>query len=150
MYKKILVPLDGSEFGECSIPHVKAIATGCSVPEVVLLRAIEPIPSVGGYLNKEWVEEAGKKAETMIQKYLTNMAATLKSEGVAASVVIVKGNAADEILTYAAKNQVDLIIMGTHGSSGVVRWVLGSVADRVVRHASSPVLVVAPEACRTG
>ena len=150
MYKKILVPLDGSEYGECSLPHVRAIATGCSVPEVVLLRVIEPIPSVGGYLNSEWIENAGKRAEAMIEDYLARLAGTLKSEGIAASTKIAKGNAADEILTYAAKNKVDLIIMGTHGSSGIVRWVLGSVADRVVRHASMPVLVVAPATCRAG
>ena len=55
---------------------------------------------------------------------------------------VVEGNAADAIVDYAGKNDIDLIIMATHGRSGIGRWALGSVADRVVRHANAPVLLV--------
>jgi nucleotide-binding universal stress UspA family protein len=147
MYKRILVPLDGSEFSECGLEHVKAIATGCNVPEVVLLRVIEPIPEVG-WISTDFVKDAEKNALANADDYLAKLAETLKSEGVAIRTATISGKAADEIVDYASKNKVDLIIMSTHGSSGVVRWALGSVADRVLRHSSVPVLVAAPQACR--
>ena len=69
-------------------------------------------------------------------------------EGISARGEVVTGKAADAILDYAEKNNVDLIIMSTHGRSGISRWAFGSVADRVVRHSIAPVLLVAPAGCR--
>jgi nucleotide-binding universal stress UspA family protein len=60
----------------------------------------------------------------------------------------VKGSAAEEILKYSQDNDVDLIIMSTHGRSGVSRWAMGSVADRVVRTSVAPVLLTTPKECR--
>ena len=151
MYKKILVPLDGSEFAECSLQHVKAIAVGCSVPEVVLLRALEPFPqaaAVASEIGEDWQRNAEKLAYTDAEGYLSKVVDALESDGVNAKSVIVKGRSAEAILDYADKNQVDLIVLSTHGSSGIVRWVMGSVADRVMRHSKTPVLLVTPAACR--
>ncbi len=151
MYKKILTPLDGSEFSECSLAHLKAIAKGCQVPEVVLLSVVEPIPQEGAIaaeLGDEWYRNAEKGAREQLEKYLAKIADGLKNEGIAASTAIAKGMPAEEILAYADKNQVDLIIISTHGRSGIVRWAMGGVADRVVRHAKAPVLIAAPKACR--
>ncbi len=72
------------------------------------------------------------------------MAANLSKEGIAAQTVIVSGRPVDEILSYASKNQVDLIIMSTHGRAGISRWVFGSVVERVLRHSAVPVLIVPP------
>jgi nucleotide-binding universal stress UspA family protein len=72
------------------------------------------------------------------------MATNLSKEGIAAQTVIVPGRPADEILNYASKSQVDLIIMSTHGKAGVSRWVFGSVVERVVRNSAAPVLIVPP------
>ena len=77
-----------------------------------------------------------------------NLSAKLKEEGIQATVRIVKGDAAHEILEYASQNNIDLIIMTTHGSSAMVRWFLGSVADKVLRHSSSAVLLVSPHGTR--
>jgi nucleotide-binding universal stress UspA family protein len=153
MYKKILVPLDGSEVAECTLEHVTAIATQCSVPEVVLLGVAEPIRTSGeiySELGVDWVQKAQEGIYAATEAYLKKAAGKLNSEGVNARTIVLKGNAAEQILEYADKNKVDLIIMATHGSSGIVRWLLGSVTDRVLRHSSVPVLAVAPQGARKG
>jgi len=145
VYNKVLVPLDGSDFSECSLEHVKAIVTGCKVADVVLLWAIEPVPPIG----EGWpMVDFEKAVQDQAKDYLARMSDKLKKEGLAVQTAIVKGRAADAILDYARKNNVDLIIMSTHGRSGVSRWVMGSVTDKVVRHATIPVLTVSPPGCR--
>ena len=72
----------------------------------------------------------------------------LQADNVPAKTVMLHGKPADEILEYSKKNQIDLIIISTHGSSGIARWAFGSVADKVARHATVPVLLITPAACR--
>ena len=150
MYKKILAPLDGSEFSECSLEHVTAVAKGCDVPSVVLLKVVETYHRYGGYtgLSEETVREAQKQARAKSEDYLAKVAGKLKKKGVNAETAVVEGKPSDEILNYADKNKVDLIIMSTHGSSGLTRWAFGSVADRVIRYSAAPVLAIAPPGCR--
>jgi nucleotide-binding universal stress UspA family protein len=151
MYRKILAPLDGSEYSECSLEHVKAIAKGCEVPEVILLRIVEPIHSsdLAAYA------EAGidtvslmQEVETSAKTYIDRKSQELKNEGLSVQGVVITGWAADIILKYANESNVDLIIMSTHGRSGISRWFMGSVTDRVVRHSVVPVLIVSPPGCR--
>jgi nucleotide-binding universal stress UspA family protein len=123
------------------------------VPEVVLLRVIEPLSSstvtalaeAGGNMITQVENDA--KAEA--KDYISKMVQKLNKEGIAANGDIVYGGAAEEILDYTKKNQVDLIIMSTHGRSGISRWAFGSVADKVLRHSTVPVLVASPPGCRT-
>jgi len=152
MYAKILVPLDGSTFSECSLPHVKAVALGCKIPEVVLLRVVEPLSANelaalagirGDAVNQV---ETTKKSEAT--EYISKIAQRLNTEGIAAKGEIAYGRSDEKILDYADKNHFDLIIMSTHGRSGISRWALGSVADRIVRHSTVPVLLVSPPGCR--
>jgi nucleotide-binding universal stress UspA family protein len=147
MYKKILAPLDGSKFSECSLEHVRAVALGCRVPKVVLLRVVEPIHKGYG-MGEDWAREAGARQKAEAKSYLSKLADDLKKEGIATRVAVVGGMPADEILDYASKNQVSLIIMSTNGRSGVSRWFLGSVAERVLRYSPVPLLVVSPPGCR--
>lgn len=149
MYKRILAPLDGSEFSECSLEHVRAIATGCHVQEVILLRVIEPAQQVYG-IDEDFLRKATQTAVASAKDYLAKLADSLKKEGIATQTVVIQGKAADEILDFANKNQVDLIVMSTHGRSGVSRWVLGSVADRIIRHSTAAVLIASPPGCRIG
>ncbi len=152
MYKKVLVPLDGSPFGECTVEHVLAIARGCHVPEVVLLRVVEPLPSTDlaalGQVSASTIEQVADWQKSAASDYIAKMVQRLKQEGVAVKGEIITGRAADQILDYANNNHFDLIIMSTHGRSGVARWAFGSVADRVVRASTIPVLTVAPPGCR--
>jgi nucleotide-binding universal stress UspA family protein len=151
MYQKVLVPMDGSKLAECVVEHVKSIATGCQVPTVVLLRVVEPI-ALHGYLPREMAEgayrDARETAEVQAKDYLNEMAERLKAEGIAVDTDITDGLPADEILSYAEEKGVDLIIMSTHGKSGVSRWFSGSVAEKVVSQSLIPVLVVTPPGCR--
>lgn len=164
MYKKILVPLDSSELAECALEHVRAITAGGQVPEVVLLHVTQPI--TGSYLVQELNEAMRRDAEYRSTMYgkdylvrvadnlskeigsLSKEADSLKKEGTAVKTIIIPGKPAEEILDYAEKNGVDLIVMSTHGRSGPSRWTFGSVADRVLRHSPTPVLIVAPHGCR--
>jgi nucleotide-binding universal stress UspA family protein len=151
MYKKLLTPLDGSEFAECGLGHTKIIAIACNCPEVVFLRVIEPdlqVADLGGVSSESWYRDAQAKTEEEAKKYVTMIADRMQNEGLNAKGVVLKGVAADEILEYAKNNGVDLIIMSTHGRSGVSRWAMGSVADKIVRHSSVPVLLASPSACR--
>ena len=152
MYQKILVPLDGSKMAECTLEHVKAIATGCSVPEVILFKVVEPVPSGGEIANfagAEWHRNAEQGALDWSKEYLDKLSTELSSQGIFVRNVVTKGSAADEIIDYAKKNDVDLIIISSHGSSGIVRWALGSVADKVVRHSIVPVLVAVHHTSRS-
>jgi nucleotide-binding universal stress UspA family protein len=151
MYQKVLVPLDGSKLAECVVEHVKSIATGCQVPTVVLLRVVEPI-GLRGYLPRGMAEDtyrdAKETAEIQAKNYLNQMAERLKAEGIAVETDIADGLPADEILSYAEGKEVDLIVMSTHGRSGVSRWFSGSVVEKVVSQSLIPVLVVTPPGCR--
>ena len=153
MYKKILVPLDGSKFAESSLEHVKAIAKGCGVPEVVLFGSVEIVAQAAGmsdFLSGDYGIQAEKQTLDWLKGYLVKKADILGNEGITVKTAVARGSAANEILDYAKKNGIDLIIMTTHGSSGLVRWALGSVADRVVRYAECPVLTISPRGLRSG
>jgi len=154
MYNKILVPLDGSELAECVLEHVRAIATGCRVSEVVLLTIVEQYEegpagiTWGGVVSAEQVAAVAEKSQAEATDYTIKVANKLKEEGMAVRALVIQGKAADGILDYAQKNQVDLILMSTHGRSGPSRWAFGSIADRVIRHSRIPVLIVPPKGCR--
>jgi nucleotide-binding universal stress UspA family protein len=148
MYKKILVPLDGSEISEMSLNHAKAIAKAFSVPEMILLRVVEPLSTLAvaelAGAGADWLSKAELMNETEANEYLAKLEEQLKKEGLPAKSVLIRGRAAEGILDYTSKNKIDLIVMSTHGRSGVTRWVLGSIADRVLTHTSVPVLLVSP------
>jgi len=146
----MLVPLDGSELSECSLDHARIVAVACQCADVILLQVIETDPQVVdiGVSSEHWYRDAQARLRTEVKKYVSRVANELKKEGLNAKGVVVNGKAADEILDYANKNKVDIIVMSTHGRSGVSRWFIGSVADKVLRHSAIPVLVAAPTACR--
>jgi nucleotide-binding universal stress UspA family protein len=142
MYQKILAPLDGSELAERALEHIKIVTEGSRASKVVLLQVI-PWPAHPAHtLSDELIRSEGEKAEAGARDYLTRVADSLKADGIAVETDIVHGGPAEEILDYATQNKVDLIVMSTHGRSGVSRWVFGSVAERVLRHSATPVLVI--------
>jgi nucleotide-binding universal stress UspA family protein len=159
MYKKILVPLDGSELAECVLPHVESIARGCGVRDVVFLRVVEPlhwvveapyIASVGDdgiSLNEENRRRIDAESRAAAESYLSQLVSQIKYDGVTVRSEVITGKAADCIAEYAIKNGFDLVTIATHGRSGVSRWVWGSVADRVLRSACVPVLMIRAPGC---
>ncbi len=155
MYKKILVPLDGSDLAECVLPHVESIVKGGRVKEVVFLRVVEPtyIPT-GAYptgLGSDSIIEIDAAHKAAAEDYLGKLVGrTIYNKGLKVRAEIVEGRPAEVIAAYAEKNAVDLIAIATHGRSGVSRWAWGSVADRVMRSACIPVLMVRAPGCVPG
>ncbi len=152
MYQKILVPLDGSELAECVLPHVESIAKGCGVREVILVRVAEPfnLPSGYAYLSPEQIKEIDTENEVIAKDYLNQMVSQVKLDGVKVQTQVIIGKAADSLADYATKNGFDLIVIATHGRSGISRWAWGSVADRVLRSACVPVLMIRAPGCVPG
>ena len=159
MYKNILVPLDGSELAECVLPHVEAIFQGCQTPNIIFLRVIEPIWLPVGTLSdgsSVYTEEEAERTRQqldsvhkgMAEEYLKGIVSRQNITG--AKIAVLTGKAAETIADYAMENNVDLIIMATHGRSGISRWVRGSTADKVLHSASMPVLLVRSPGCGPG
>jgi len=159
MYKKIMVPLDGSELAECVLPHVDAFISGCQVGSIVFVRVIDPTPLAvrGSYVTSkedlDRLEASSKRVEderkSAAEQYLKQIAGRVQTDRVEIKTEVVVGKVADSLVDYAEDNQIDLILIATHGRSGVSRWVRGSIADRVLRAAKVPVLMVrAPGAPR--
>lgn len=179
MYTKILVPLDGSELSNAVLPHVRQVAR-CSHADIVLLHVLpEPMRGVNG-LSKamlerqladtppvraamagHWQPDVTHSATQTIKpdlvereieayQFLNAIAAELAQSGIEAHTRVVIAEPDEAILDVAAAEGVDLIAMATHGRSGISRFLLGSVADRVVRHADAPVLLVRPTGLSVG
>ena len=145
MYQKIMVPLDGSELAECVLPHVEAFVSQCQIRTIVFVRVIEPMtPAIAGEyaINLEELENRESARKSTAEEYLKEVIGRLKSGETKLETEVLIGRAADRLGEYAENNDVDLILMATHGRSGVSRWVRGSVADRTLRSASIPVLMV--------
>ena len=160
MYQKILVPLDGSELAECVLPHVKVISEGCDVPGIVLVRIVEPVHLPAGTASdgmsiytRQDAEKAREQDDSRnkieAEEYLKQISGKIGYVSNLQTEVIM-GRAAESITEYAEKNSVDLIIMATHGRSGVSRWVFGSTADKVMRSSSVPVLLIRAPGCVSG
>jgi nucleotide-binding universal stress UspA family protein len=154
VYQKILVPLDGSELAECVLPHVESIARGCGVQSVVFLRVVEPFHLPAGYYGYSFSEEEIKRIDSenkaSAKDYLDKLVQQTKYDGVTVRTEIISGKPAISIAEYASKNNVDLIVVATHGRSGVSRWAWGSIADRVLRSACVPVLMIRAPGCVPG
>ncbi|HBB17301.1 MAG TPA: universal stress protein [Syntrophus sp. (in: bacteria)] len=150
MYKKVLVPLDGSDLAECMLSHLKSLFKDGSVGEVTLLNIVTiDIPWAeleSGHFNYSALKE---QVFTSSKKYLAKVKSRLSSEGIKVESVSMEANRpAEMIMDYAKKNGMELIIMATHGHTGFKRLMLGSVASGVLNQSTVPVLLIRPEACR--
>lgn len=148
-YHHLLVPLDGSELAGQALPHAQEIARRAGarltllqvIPNVATL-APEPALPPGRLtaaiqtqaIQSQWQEQARAALEQTAQ--------TLAGQGLNADAAVTIGYPADGILDYAQAQAVDLIVMSTHGRSGLARWVYGSVAARVVQRTACPVLLI--------
>jgi nucleotide-binding universal stress UspA family protein len=140
MYKRVLLPLDGSPLAEQALPHAIAQAR-YSKAELILLRVVEPFAQAS-MLSVADLERIRQQTEDWSREYLGRIAADVQQQGVLTQTATVEGRPHVAIAEYAESNQVDLIVMSTRGQSGLTRWFMGSVADRVVRGATVPVLLV--------
>lgn len=144
MYQEIILPLDGSLLAEKAIPYAVELAKKFG-SRITLLSVIEPVvvysqPGVVGPVVNVAVEM--DQEIVAMRDYLTKIEESLQAEGISTRKVIKQGDAATQICDYAKEVSADLIVMSTHGRSGLKRWVYGSVADKVLRGADIPVLLI--------
>ena len=152
MYHNILVPLDGSELAECVLPQVEAVVRGSDVKSVTFLRVVPPAkgtPTGWEYtFSEEQLKQMESRNKSLAEDYLKQLTSRVKYGGALVKwEVIIGERAADIIVEYADKNKIDLIIIATHGRSGVSRAIWGSVAGQVLRTSHVPVLMVRPQKC---
>jgi nucleotide-binding universal stress UspA family protein len=150
MYQKILVPLDGSKLAECALPHVKNMVKAGSVGEVTLLNVVNVyIPGRGDLPGLSDVNVIRENLFMESRKYLADVESRIASEGIKVKTESLEGNRpADIISDYAQKNGIDMIVIATHGYTGLKRLMLGSVALGVLHESHMPVLLIRPESCR--
>jgi nucleotide-binding universal stress UspA family protein len=140
--QRILVPLDGSRVAEQVLPSVVFIARAVGAG-IVVFRV--PIVYLSGSFTGDWylpLQGVLATARQDAQAYLDRVADDLSGQGLRVSTAMRVGAVADSIVDYAQVNQIDLIAMCTHGRTGLARWTLGSVADRVLRAGHIPLLLV--------
>ena len=141
MFERILLTVDGSPFSEQDIPYAKALAAceGGAIHVLRVAQAIAPIDfPVGSALYQQIVAQELAAA----QSYVDDLVVALRAEGVVADGEVQVGDPASLIMETAARTNCRVIVMATHGRSGLGRLVFGSVADQVLRGASIPVLMV--------
>jgi nucleotide-binding universal stress UspA family protein len=142
--QRILVPLDGSELAEVALQHAQRLAQDHGVT-LLLVQSIEPVEQMSMApiaMNIDFQLEISAKLRQVAQHYLEGIQQQLEREGLSSDILVVDGAPANAILDIAEAEKVDLIAMSTHGRSGLNRWVFGSVADKVLRHAKCPLLVI--------
>jgi nucleotide-binding universal stress UspA family protein len=148
-FKKVMLPLDGSEFSEAVIPYAESLAEKMK-SELIVARVIEPIqlPRITYRETEVDIEKHEKKlmdtAERKVGEYLSKLVESLKEKGINAKMVSLQGRPADTILGYSENNDISLIVMATHGYSGISKWAYGSVASRIIEGSKKPLLVVRP------
>jgi nucleotide-binding universal stress UspA family protein len=149
MYKKILVPLDGSELAECAVSHVKNILKQDSTSEVTLLNVfkVDLLPETSGFLD---INARRAALLTESGNYLTGVECRLASESIKVKKESIEGNRpAETISDYAQKNDMDLIIIATHGYTGLKKLMFGSIALSILHDSHVPILLIRPEPSQT-
>jgi nucleotide-binding universal stress UspA family protein len=141
MFRRVVVPLDGSKLAESIMPFLAQIAGPLDL-EVVLLRVLEPIaPQVLEGSRHVEIEDVEART-TEANAYLRPIAAALASRGVRARATVRRGAPVTEIVAEAREADADLIAMTTHGRGGLGRLLFGSVAESVLRQAEIPVFLM--------
>lgn len=166
MYKKILVPLDGSKLAECALLHVEELSRGYGTEEVILVSVTEQVqartrapeaqelyhssdsPAYQSTGSEVTVTFGKKQREA--RRYLDRIAKKLEAKGIKVRTEVLLWPPAEAIASYAEYNSADIIVMSTHGRSGPSRWAYGSVADKVLRSSCAPVLLIRAPGCVAG
>ncbi len=138
----ILVPLDGSELSEKALAAAYTIA-GMGKAEITLLRVLHPVEEIikidehhAIYVDQQ-IDFRTKRANEYLKKIRD-----LAEKTFTINIAVEMGDAAETIINFACKNSIDLIVMSTHGRSGMKRWVYGSVAGKILSNAYNPVLLI--------
>lgn len=138
MFERILLPLDGSTLAECVLPHAVALSRATNA-QLVLLHVVEPVPEQGP-MATDPLHWHLLKAET--RAYLDEISKRLRRVGLAVEAVQLEGPAAERIIEYARENEVDLILLSSHGRSGLTGWNVSSVVQKVILRINRSVMII--------
>jgi nucleotide-binding universal stress UspA family protein len=144
MLKHVMLPLDGSQLAEAALPYALNVLE--PEGEITLVSAVE-VPYVPAYVYfpgtlPEAYETQTEELIPYAKRYLEKQAEELEKQGFQVNIVIEIGEPAQVITEAAVKKHVEAIVMSTHGRSGLSRWLLGSVTQKVLSAKTCPVLVV--------
>ena len=144
MYKEILVPLDGSEFAEAALSHARALATAftsrVTLISIVESFSISPQPGIIGPVITVGVDIEEDMQQS--RDYIHVIAEDLRQLGIEVKEFVNEGDPGSGISKYADEHGIDLIVMSTHGRSGIQKFVYGSVAEKILHNAKVPILLV--------
>jgi nucleotide-binding universal stress UspA family protein len=145
MFRKILVPLDGSKRAETILPHVEDLSRGYDKLQVILLQVVEPVPAtiymsdpVPPVMDPKVIDQVYKNA----RNYLERLQSRLRKKGIQAHVHVSMGPVVGTIVDLAVREKVDLIALASHGRSGLPAFFYGSVAAGVLHRTDRPLLII--------
>ncbi len=142
LYKNILLPTDFSKGSEEAYEHAKDIAKSMGA-KVHLLHVIQPVVYPTGIeLAHESLINLESDLEKIGEENLNKVSERLKTVGVESKNTILMGKPSEQIMEYVNKYNIDLVVIATHGSSGIERFLFGSTTEKVIRKVQCPVLVV--------
>jgi nucleotide-binding universal stress UspA family protein len=145
MLKNVMVTIDGSELSEAALPYARSIVDSDGVITLLSVVDLPDITTYGLYpmpVGLDYYDKTMSYAEAGTKEYLTRVADQLRGEGLKVREVIAIGDAAEMIVSQAQENDVDAIVMSTHGRSGINQWLFGSVTQKVLSRIPCPVFVV--------
>ena len=149
MYERILVPLDGSKIGEAALPYVEELVSKLVQAQKVEVTLLQVVSSLTHYVvageaaaSVPYTEQEMEQIKKKAMDYLDKAGEGLRSKGAIVECKVGVGKAAEEIIKVADEINAGLVAMTTHGRSGLTRWALGSVTDKVLRGGNKPLLMV--------
>lgn len=149
MYSKVIVPLDGSELSERSLPYARLIAGALALP-IELVEAFDVLPPAMHTASAvSATERMLEAAQAQCSHYLGQVRAELAGMGFAAAATTLPGAPAEAIADWVDDDPEALLVMATHGRGGIARWALGSVADKVLHAIPNPMLLIREVAAKT-
>lgn len=136
MYERLLVPLDGSVLSESALPYAEELA-GRMNSEITLVYVAESPQDPLQHMHELYLDKMAETTKRVAERFLEKRRRSIKVQ-----TAVLVGNAAERIIDFADEHDVGLIVMSTRGLSGIKRWAIGSVADKVVRATTRPTLLV--------
>ena len=139
IYQNMLLPLDGSKEAEERVDEALSLMK-LTEGELTLFHVVDVVPLWG-----HGIEEDYEFRKDRFEKYISGIKSRVESQGINVKVVTTVGKPADEICKYAAREEVDIVLVSPHGAGGVFNWAVGSVAAKVARQSPKPVLIIRPQ-----
>ncbi len=144
MYDRMIVPLDGSELAEQVLPYVRVVSEGLKCP-ITLVRVFD-VPAMIEGVPGATIDRVANELRADADHYLERVKGTLVDVGTDVLVVGKQGDAASVIIEEAEKESSTIVMISSHGRSGITRWAMGSVAEKVLQATNNPLLIIRDQA----